>query len=104
MVTISDVAAYAGVGPSTVSRVLNDSPRVSDTTRARVRDACETSELLLVGRAGREIVRVATEQESELVVMGVHGRSVVDLAIFGSVTHHVVRHAPCPVWSGCRTS
>jgi DNA-binding LacI/PurR family transcriptional regulator len=36
MVTISDVAAYAGVGPSTVSRVLNDNPRVSPTTRARV--------------------------------------------------------------------
>src|SRR5262245_15733926 len=39
MVTISDVAAYAGVGVSTVSRVLNDSPRVSETTRARVLEA-----------------------------------------------------------------
>lgn len=36
MVTISDVAARAGVGVSTVSRVLNDSPKVSDATRARV--------------------------------------------------------------------
>jgi LacI family transcriptional regulator len=36
MVTISDVAAYAGVGASTVSRVLNESPRVSADTRARV--------------------------------------------------------------------
>ena len=36
MVTIADVAAHAGVGAGTVSRVLNDSPRVSDSTRARV--------------------------------------------------------------------
>ena len=36
MVTISDVAAFAGVGAGTVSRVLNESPRVRPETRARV--------------------------------------------------------------------
>ena len=35
-VTISDVAREAGVGVGTVSRVLNESPRVSDATRAHV--------------------------------------------------------------------
>jgi LacI family transcriptional regulator len=39
MVTISDVAARAGVGAGTVSRVLNNSPRVRPTTRARVLEA-----------------------------------------------------------------
>jgi DNA-binding LacI/PurR family transcriptional regulator len=39
MVTISDVAAHAHVGAATVSRVLNNSPKVSDTTRARVLEA-----------------------------------------------------------------
>jgi LacI family transcriptional regulator len=41
MVTINDVAAYAGVGASTVSRVLNDHPRVSAETRARVLEAID---------------------------------------------------------------
>jgi LacI family transcriptional regulator len=41
MVTIADVAAHAGVGAGTVSRVLNDSPRVRDSTRARVLAAIE---------------------------------------------------------------
>lgn len=36
MVTIADVAARAGVGAGTVSRVLNNSPKVSTATRARV--------------------------------------------------------------------
>ncbi|QSO54386.1 LacI family DNA-binding transcriptional regulator [Alicyclobacillus curvatus] len=37
MTTIKDVAAQAGVSPSTVSRVLADSPRISDETKERVR-------------------------------------------------------------------
>ena len=64
---------------------------------ADVRGRCDVHELLLVGTPEQEILRVATEQESDLIVMGIHGRSAADLALSGSVTHHVVRHAPCPV-------
>lgn len=39
--TIADVAARAGVGAGTVSRVLNNSPSVSDATRAKVRAAID---------------------------------------------------------------
>ena len=36
MATLADIAAHAGVGIGTVSRVLTDSPNVSDAMRARV--------------------------------------------------------------------
>ncbi len=39
--TIADVAASAGVGVATVSRVINDSPLVAATTRARVLDVIQ---------------------------------------------------------------
>ena len=38
-VTIKDVAALAGVSPSTVSRVCNDSPSISKETKEKVRRA-----------------------------------------------------------------
>lgn len=44
MVTIADVAAQAGVGAGTVSRVLNGRPKVSPETRARVLAAIELLE------------------------------------------------------------
>ena len=41
MATILDVAREAGVGVGTVSRVLNDHPRVSPATRSRVQEVIE---------------------------------------------------------------
>ncbi|MFQ5967138.1 MAG: LacI family DNA-binding transcriptional regulator [Acidimicrobiia bacterium] len=41
MTSIADVAAAAGVGIGTVSRVLNDSPHVSPETRAKVEAAID---------------------------------------------------------------
>lgn len=40
-ITIRDVAKRAGVAPSTVSRVVADSPSISDKTKKRVRKAME---------------------------------------------------------------
>jgi nucleotide-binding universal stress UspA family protein len=33
----------------------------------------------------------------DLIVMGVHGRDPLEMALFGSTTNHVVRTASCPV-------
>ncbi|WP_252897881.1 LacI family DNA-binding transcriptional regulator [Amylolactobacillus amylophilus] len=35
MVTIKDVAIYAGVSASTVSRVVNDNPDISEATKKK---------------------------------------------------------------------
>jgi nucleotide-binding universal stress UspA family protein len=49
------------------------------------------------GRPDHEILRVAVERGVDLIVMGGSGRHAVDLAVFGSTTHRVVRGASCPV-------
>ena len=58
---------------------------------------CKPESMLLRGKPWREILRVASERQAELIVMGVQGRGAADLLLFGSTTHHVVRQAECPV-------
>jgi nucleotide-binding universal stress UspA family protein len=61
------------------------------------RTYCTVETAVVKGRAYREILQQATERQCDLIVMGVHGRSAVDLLVFGSTTHHVVRASACPV-------
>ena len=51
------------------------------------------------GTAYHEIETYATEKDIDLIVMGNIGRSAIADALLGSVTAHVLRHAPCPVLS-----
>jgi nucleotide-binding universal stress UspA family protein len=44
-----------------------------------------------------EIVRYASEEAIDLIVMGTHGRGPIAHMLLGSVAERVVRKAPCPV-------
>lgn len=52
---------------------------------------------LVEGQPFREIVRVAEESKSQLIVMGTHGRTGIAHVLLGSVAERVVRRSPCPV-------
>ena len=49
------------------------------------------------GRADRQIVEAARQLRADVIVLGAHGRNVVDRWLFGSNTEAVVGDAPCPV-------
>jgi nucleotide-binding universal stress UspA family protein len=98
-------------------RVLNQEPTVFEVDLARLREAttadarrrlqelipeqartyCTVDTTVVEGRAYRDILRDATERHVDLIVMGVHGRGALDLLMFGSTTHHVIRASTCPV-------
>ncbi len=49
------------------------------------------------GRPHDQILAVAAETRSDLIVVGVQGRKALDLMLFGSTTNQVLRRATCPV-------
>ena len=49
------------------------------------------------GKPYVQILEVAAEEGSDLIVVGVHGRNPVDMMLFGSTANQIVRRATCPV-------
>jgi nucleotide-binding universal stress UspA family protein len=54
-------------------------------------------EIVSSGKPHHEILRIATERQTDLIVLGIHGRNPLDRMLFGSTAEPVVRRATCPV-------
>ncbi len=65
-------------------------------TEARAR-GLTVQEQVVQGKPSAEIIRFASEHEIDVIVLGTHGKGMLDQALFGSTTERVVRRAPCPV-------
>ena len=63
----------------------------------RPRTTCAVTDVVVAGRAYRQILETAIAQEADLIVMGAQGRGGVGLTLFGSNTQQIVRAATCPV-------
>jgi nucleotide-binding universal stress UspA family protein len=53
--------------------------------------------LVRIGKPYQQIIEVALEAQTDLVIMGVRGRSSLNSALFGSTTYRVIQLGPCPV-------
>ncbi len=56
-----------------------------------------TTEVRMSAHTAAAIVEVANERETDLIVMGTHGRTGLAHLLLGSVAERVVRTAGCPV-------
>jgi nucleotide-binding universal stress UspA family protein len=52
---------------------------------------------LVEGHVMQEIVKIARDNQSDLIVMGAKGESKLKETLLGSVSEKVVRNAPCAV-------
>jgi nucleotide-binding universal stress UspA family protein len=61
------------------------------------REWCRVQEVVVTGEPWEEIVRVASDDRVQLIVIGLQPRSPIDKMLFGSTAREVVRYAMCPV-------
>ena len=71
--------------------------RLHDLIPEQAQTYCNVETAVVEERAYREVLRHAMERQVDLIVMGVHGRGVLDRLVFGSTTHYVIRASGCPV-------
>lgn len=53
--------------------------------------------IVVEGDAGRALCELAEELGATVMVAGTRGRGGLKRAVLGSVSDHLVRHAPCPI-------
>lgn len=53
--------------------------------------------LVKYGIPCEQIVAIATDRKTDLIVIGTRGRGALAHAFLGGTTENVIRHAPCPV-------
>ena len=97
--------SMAGVPPEQARALVEYREYLESSATARLNDLAATVTAagqrptveVRFGRAYVEILDAARHQHADLIVVGVRGRSALDLGVFGSTANHLVRTAPCPV-------
>ncbi|MGA2353310.1 MAG: universal stress protein [Terriglobales bacterium] len=77
--------------------VAKASEQLNKLIPPKQRETLNIKTAVRVGKPYREIIRLATEAQIDMVAMAVRGRGALDLAVFGSTTYRVLQLGPCPV-------
>jgi len=97
--TVLHVAEEAG-GPALSGReIVRDFlvKRLKKVMPAACKDVCETEFQVRFGEAAEEILRTATEQDADLLVLGLRGGRGLAGQLPSATAYELVRQAPCPV-------
>jgi nucleotide-binding universal stress UspA family protein len=71
--------------------------RLEESVPDDQREGCRVNSKVRIGKAYEQIIQLAVEAQTDLVIMGVRGRGALDTALFGSTTYRVIQLGPCPV-------
>jgi len=84
--------------PETSAAVIEEYRAVATSASARLVGAGRSATARTVqGDPAAELLRVAREEDADLIVVGTHGRTGLRRLVAGSVARNVMLHAPCSV-------
>lgn len=98
---------YWGVAYAVSPRHLDDESQILKNAENQVEAFCqENLEALpslktkvVIGKPAEEIINYINNESISVAVMGTHGKSGLDRALFGSVADRVLRLSPVPVFT-----
>jgi nucleotide-binding universal stress UspA family protein len=77
--------------------ILQVQRQVEEPVPPDVRSRCAVKSAVRIGKPYEQIIQLALEEQADMVILGVRGRSALDLAQFGSTSYRVIQLGPCPV-------
>lgn len=83
--------------PDTEAQLLEEGKKALDDLEVAGAEGLTIYRDIRSGHPIVEIIRYARETDTDLIVVGTHGRGAIAHMLLGSVAEKVVRKAPCPV-------
>jgi nucleotide-binding universal stress UspA family protein len=71
--------------------------QLKESIAPKMHEGCSVKVIVRIGKPYQQIIQLALEAQTDLVIMGVRGRGSLDTAIFGSTTYRVIQLGSCPV-------
>jgi nucleotide-binding universal stress UspA family protein len=96
----AEALAYATTTELAQEQVAEITPVLESFLADELRGV-STTRVVVEGDPARSIFEYAADRRCDLIVMPTHGYGALHRLVAGSVTAEVLRHAPCPVWTGC---
>jgi nucleotide-binding universal stress UspA family protein len=90
---------YSGTPDLSVLEEMETSAKnlLQRIVKRRVPKELHTHQIIVLGGAADEIIRIGEKEKVDLIVIATHGQTGWRHLVFGSVAERVVRLAPCPV-------
>jgi universal stress protein A len=94
-----DVASIYAHVPEIEKKVMDENQRMLDKTAKELKSVgFKVKKKLTIGEPKDEIVRVANDEKVNLIVIGYHGKGLLERILeMGSTAKSVIRKAECPV-------